>query len=220
MSKQTKKLSDSIEYAELIGYSKREMESVPAKAALTHGCGNPTAIADLKEGQIVLDLGCGGGLDVFLASQKIGPKGKVIGIDISPQMIEKNTAVAKKENYPNIEFKVAPIEKLPIPDNFVDVAISNCAINHCPDKAAVFREVHRILKNRRQDVCIRFGYRREFTEQALQNVDKLWVDWLAAAWGKQDYLNAIKEAGFRTITVLAEATFPMAQANEILKENY
>ncbi|MBM4103428.1 MAG: methyltransferase domain-containing protein [Planctomycetes bacterium] len=209
--------SDSIEYAKSIGYSKQEMKSVPEEAALTHGCGNPTVLAELKEGQTVLDLGCGGGLDVFLAARKVGRKGRVIGLDSSPEIVEKADTSARKNKYENVEFKVAEIEKLPVPDDFVDVVISNCVINHSSDKLVVFREAHRVLKPGGRMFVSDLVTAGKFTEHDLQSVDKLWADWLAAASGKQDYLNAIKEAGFRIITVLAEGTFPMAEADNILK---
>ncbi len=209
--------SDSFEYAKSIGYSEQEMKSVPEEAALTHGCGNPTALAELKEGQTVLDLGCGGGLDVFLAIQKVGQKGRVIGLDISPEMVEKANNSARKGNYKNVEFKVAEMEKLPVPDDSVDVVISNCVINHSPDKVAVFREVHRVLKAGGRMFVSDLVTAGKFTEHDLQSVDKLWTDWLAAASGKQNYLNAIKEAGFQTVTVVAEGSFPMAEADNVLK---
>jgi SAM-dependent methyltransferase len=211
------KSSDSFEHAVSIGYSEQEMRSVPREAAVTHGCGNPTALAELKEGQTVLDLGCGGGLDVFLAAQKVGQKGRVIGLDSSPETVEKASISAKKSNYKNVEFKVAEIEKLPVPDDSIDVVISNCVINHSPDKLAVFREVHRVLKPGGRMFVSDLVTAGKFTEHDLRSVDKIWVQWLAVASGKQEYLNAIKGAGFRIITVLTEGTFPMAQANNVLK---
>jgi arsenite methyltransferase len=217
MDSQSKKHSDSIEYAGSIGYSEQEIRSVPADAAVTHGCGNPTAIAGLKEGQIVLDLGCGCGLDVFLATQRVGPQGRVFGVDHSPEMIKKARNTAQKNNFKNVEFILAEMENLPLSDNSVDVAISNCVINHSPDKLVVFREVCRVLKPGGEMYVSDLVITEKFSEDTLRRVDKLWTDWLIAAWRKQEYLNAIKEAGFRTIAVLAEGTFPMAQASDILK---
>jgi SAM-dependent methyltransferase len=209
--------SDSVEYAKSIGYSEQEMKSVPHEAALTHGCGNPTALAELKEGQIILDLGCGGGLDVFLAAQKVGQKGRVIGLDSSPEIVEKANTSAGKGNYKNVEFKVAKIEKLPIPDDSVDVVISNCVINHSPDKLAVFREVHRVLKPGGRMFVSDLVTAGELSKDSLRSVDKIWVQWLAVASGRQEYLNAIRGAGFRIITVLTEGSFPMAEADDMLK---
>lgn len=215
-SSRGKSFSDSLEYAKSIGYSRREMESVPKEAAVTHGCGNPTAIAELKKGQIVLDLGCGSGLDVYLAAQKVGPRGRVIGLDISSEKIEKACDSAGKEGYQNVEFKVAEMEKLPLSDDSVDVVISNCVINHSPDKTAVFREAYRVLKPEGRMFIADLVTAGTFPEHTLHRVDKLWADWLAAASGKKEYLNAIKEAGFQ-ITILAEGIFPMAEADQMLR---
>jgi len=211
------KSSDSFEYARSIGYSEQEMKSVPEEAAVTHGCGNPTALAELREGETILDLGCGGGLDVFLAAQKVGRKGKVLGLDISPETVEKASDSARKGNYKNVEFKVTKIEKLPVPDDFVDVVISNCVINHSPDKLAVFKEVHRVLKPSGRMFVSDLVTAGELPEHSLRGVDRLWAEWLAVASGKQEYLNAIKGAGFRIITVVAEGPFPMAEADNVLK---
>ena len=217
MSKETKKLLDSFEYAKSIGYSEQDMKSVPAEVAETHGCGNPTALAQMKEGQVILDIGCGGGLDVFLAAQKVGPKGKVIGLDISPEKIRKAADCAIKGDYKNIVFQIAKMENIPIPQDFIDIVISNCVINHSPDKLAVFKEAYRVLKPYGRMFISDLVTAGKFTEHDLQSMDKIWADWLTVALDRQVYLGAIKEAGFQTITVLAEGTFPMAEANNILK---
>jgi SAM-dependent methyltransferase len=129
-----------------IGYSEKELKSVPEGANLGLGCGNPTALASLKEGDIVLDLGSGTGFDCFLAANRVGKDGRVIGIDMTPEMIEKARENATKGNYKNVEFRRAEIENLPVVDNSVDVIISNCVINLSPDKGKVFREAFRVLK--------------------------------------------------------------------------
>ncbi len=204
-------------YAKSIGYSEQEMRSVPAEAAVTHGCGNPTALAQLQEGQIVLDLGCGGGLDVFLAARRVGPSGRVIGLDVTPEMVEKAKSSARKGGYKNVEFRVAPIEKLPGPDESIDVVISNCVINHASDKAAVFREVHRVLKPGGSLFVSDLVTTGRFPDDALAKADKIWAQWLTVASERQEYLNAIREGGFRAITILAEGSFPMAEADDILR---
>ncbi|HCJ66520.1 MAG TPA: arsenite S-adenosylmethyltransferase, partial [Elusimicrobia bacterium] len=132
--------------SERIGYRKGELKAVPEGANLGLGCGNPIALASLKKGETVLDLGAGAGLDCFLAANKVGKKGKVIGIDMTPEMIAKAKRNAQKGNYQNVEFRLGEIENLPVADNFVDVVISNCVINLSPDKEKVFREAFRVLK--------------------------------------------------------------------------
>ena len=136
--------------AEAFGYSPEELSSIPAEANMGLSCGNPTATANLKPGQVVVDLGSGGGLDVFLAAEQVGPEGKAIGIDMTPEMIElarKNAARGNNgKGYSNVEFHLASIDDLPLADNSADIVISNCVINLAPDKTAVFREIARVLK--------------------------------------------------------------------------
>lgn len=208
---------NSIRYAESIGYSEEEMRSVPKEAAVTHGCGNPTALADLKEGDIVLDLGCGGGLDAFLAAQRVGRTGKVIGLDMTPEMVYKARSNARKGNYTNVEFDVAEIEKLPLADGSVDVVISNCVINHAADKLTAFREAHRVLKPGGRLFVSDLVTAGKLPEDVLRSAHKLWADWLSVASAREEYLNAIKAAGFKTMTVVAEGPFPMAEADTRLK---
>ncbi|MDP3011999.1 MAG: arsenite methyltransferase [Candidatus Hydromicrobium sp.] len=137
---------DTKEFAKSIGYSEEELKAIPDEANLALSCGNPTALASLKEGEVVLDLGSGAGFDCFLAATKVGPKGKVIGVDMTPEMIEKARDNAKKNGFENVEFRLSEIENLPVGDNSVDVVISNCVINLSADKQRVFREVYRVLK--------------------------------------------------------------------------
>src|SRR6187455_2626544 len=136
--------------AEAFGYTPEELASIPAEANLGLSCGNPTAFANLRPGETVVDLGCGGGLDVFLAAAKVGPTGKAIGIDMTEEMLDlarRNAAKgAAGEPIRNVEFHKATIDKLPLPDASVDCVISNCVINLAPDKNAVFREIFRVLK--------------------------------------------------------------------------
>ncbi|HWX41580.1 MAG TPA: arsenite methyltransferase [Blastocatellia bacterium] len=136
--------------AEAFGYSSEELNSIPAEANIGVSCGNPTAYASLRIGETVVDLGCGGGLDVFLAASKVGPTGKAIGIDMTPEMIERARRNAERgidgRPYANVEFHLATIDSLPLPDSLVDCIISNCVINLAPDKKAVFREIARVLK--------------------------------------------------------------------------
>ncbi|MBN2442193.1 MAG: arsenite methyltransferase [Spirochaetales bacterium] len=129
-----------------LGYSKNEISSVPKESNFGLGCGNPIAMASLKEGQTVLDLGSGAGFDCFLAARKVGPNGQVIGVDMTPEMISKARSNAEKNNYTNVEFRLGEIENLPVTDNQINVIISNCVINLSPDKLRVFQEAYRVLK--------------------------------------------------------------------------
>lgn len=142
--------SDPQQFAEAIGYSKQELELLPDGANMGLSCGNPTAIADLKPGQVVLDLGSGGGFDVFVAAKKVGQEGRVIGVDMTPEMISKSRqsipVFAKKTNLNNAEFRLGEIEHLPLADNSIDVVVSNCVINLSPDKQRVWSEIARVLK--------------------------------------------------------------------------
>ena len=135
----------SEEVSRKIGYSEEEMGSVPEGANLGLGCGNPTAMASLKIGETILDLGSGAGFDCFLAANRVGKKGKVIGVDMTPEMIDKARANAKKGMYGNVEFRLGEIENLPVADSSVNVVISNCVINLSPDKKRAFEEAYRVL---------------------------------------------------------------------------
>ena len=139
--------ADLVDRGRSMGYSEQEIKSVPGEAMMGLGCGNPTALAELREGETVLDLGSGGGLDVFLAAQKVGEKGKVIGADMTPEMVEKARENAKKGNYNNVEFRVGEIENLPVEDDSVDVIISNCVINLSLDKLVAYKEAFRVLRS-------------------------------------------------------------------------
>lgn len=137
---------DAGEYAVKLGYTLDDVSEVPDGANMGLGCGNPQAIADLKPGESVVDLGSGGGLDCFLASRKVGPGGRVIGVDMTPQMVTKARSAARTAGYENVEFRLGEIEHLPVADETVDVIISNCVINLSPDKAAVFKDAYRVLR--------------------------------------------------------------------------
>jgi len=129
-----------------IGYSEEEMEEIPEGADMGLGCGNPQLIAEIKEGETVIDLGSGGGIDCFLASRKVGPKGYVIGVDMTPEMLIKSRILARKHRYSNVDFRLGEIENLPVADNTADVIISNCVINLSPKKQRVYDEAYRVLK--------------------------------------------------------------------------
>jgi SAM-dependent methyltransferase len=186
-----------------LGYSVDEMSAVPDGSNLGLGCGNPTAIASLKKGEIVLDLGSGAGFDVFLAAKKIGPSGKAIGVDMTEEMLEKAKENAKKGGFANVEFKKGDIEDLPLDDNSVDVVISNCVINLAPDKAKVFKEIHRVLKNGGRLMVSDVVLVKELPEK-LKNDKDLLIGCVSGAILKEDYLNLLKETGFSEITIHKE----------------
>jgi SAM-dependent methyltransferase len=195
---------DLLGRARKIGYLEEEIGQVPQGAVeFGLGCGNPVALAELQKGQIVLDLGSGAGLDVFIASLKVGPHGRVIGIDVTPEMVRKAQQFAKEGRYKNVEFKVGQIENLPISDESVDVIISNCVINHSPDKLAAFKEALRVLRP-----AGRMFISDLVVEGQLPPADspglEVWAEWLTVACCKQDYLAAMKKAGFQNIAIVAE----------------
>jgi len=206
-----------------IGYSEEEMKAVPENANLGLGCGNPAALASLKEGEVVLDLGSGAGLDAFLASKRVGKTGRVIGVDMTEEMIEKATENAKNGGYSNVEFRLGEIEKLPVEDNFIDVIISNCVINLSPDKKSVFEEAFRVLKTGGRLMVSDLVLVKELPAIIKESAET-YVGCLAGAIFKKDYLNYIKEAGFDKIKVVGETYYPVeAMANDatakIVKDN-
>ncbi len=187
--------------SEQIGYSKEEIKKF-SDANLGLGCGNPLALSEIKEGDIVLDLGSGAGFDAFLALQKVGEKGKVIGVDMTEKMIEKARANAEKYGYENVEFKLGDIENLPIENDSVDIVISNCVINLAPDKDKVFSEAYRVLKKGGKMYVSDIVLLGELTEEQKNN-EKLLVGCVGGALQKEDYIKKIKEAGFE-VKVLGE----------------
>jgi arsenite methyltransferase len=190
-----------------IGYSAEDLTSVPDGANLGLGCGNPVALASLKEGDVVLDLGSGAGFDCFLAANKVGEKGKVIGVDMTPDMLGKARENARKGNYKNVEFRLGEIEHLPVPDNSVDVLISNCVINLSPDKQQVFREAFRVLKSGGRIMVSDIVLLRDLPE-VIRNSVNAYISCVAGAMLKDDYIRAIEEAGFKNVKVIEETSFP------------
>lgn len=189
--------------AEEIGYSKEDISKF-AEANLGLGCGNPVAMAELQEGDVVLDLGSGAGFDCFLAMRKVGESGKVIGVDMVPEMVAKAQANAEKYNYQNVEFKLGEIEKLPVEDEAVDIIISNCVINLSPDKDQVFAEAYRVLKNGGKMFVSDIVLLQELSKEIKKNKDLL-SGCVAGALLKEDYIAKMKAAGF-AVEVLSEDT--------------
>ncbi len=196
--------------SERIGYTKEELGAVPEGANLGLGCGNPVALASLKEGEVVLDLGSGAGLDCFLAAQRVGESGKVIGVDMTPDMVSRARQNASKSGYRNIEFRLGEIENLPAADHSVDVIISNCVINLVPDKKRAFKEAFRVLKPGGRLIISDMVLLKELPEPVLNSIEA-YVGCLAGAILKDDYLAAIKGAGFRKLKVVDETSFPIKE---------
>ena len=191
-----------------VGYSDAEMNAVPEGANLGFGCGNPVAIASLKEGDVVLDLGSGAGFDAFLAAQRVGKAGRVIGVDMTPEMLKKARANAEKGGYENVEFRSGEIEKLPVEDSSVDVIISNCVINLSPDKETVFKEAFRVLKPGGRLMVSDLVLAKELPD-AIKHSVEAYVGCLAGAIMKDEYLRFITIAGFKEVKVVSESSYPV-----------
>ena len=198
----------SKQVSKFVGYSEEEMNDVPDGANLGLGCGNPTALASLKEGERVLDLGSGAGFDCFLAAKKVGAKGKVIGVDMTPEMLDKARANAKKGNYANVEFRLGEIENLPVADNSVDVIISNCVINLAPNKKRVFEEAFRVLAPNGRIMVSDIVLLKPLPKSIKESVEA-YAGCIAGAELKDNYLQAIRQAGFKDVKVLDEKTYPL-----------
>jgi len=191
-----------------IGYSDKEMTSVPEDANLGLGCGNPIALASLAEGETVLDLGSGAGFDCFLAANKVGKMGKVIGVDMTPEMIEKARENTQKGNYENVEFRLGEIENIPAADNSVDVVISNCVINLSPDKKRVFKEAFRVLKPGGRLMVSDITLLKEVPD-FIRNSIAAYVGCISGAMLKDEYIKVIREAGFHEVKIIDETVFPI-----------
>lgn len=181
-------------------YTSEELEKLPGEIAdFSLGCGNPTAIAELGEGEVVLDLGSGGGLDCFLAARKVGAPGRVIGLDMTPEMVKLARENARKLAADNVEFRLGEMERMPVEDDFVDVIISNCVINLSPDKDAVFKEAYRVLKPGGR-LCVSDIVLLGELPQEIKNSFEQWTGCIAGALEEKVYLDKIKSAGFTEIT--------------------
>ena len=194
--------------SKMIGYSEEEMNAVPEGANLGLGCGNPTALASLKEGERVLDLGSGAGFDCFLAAKKVGKQGKVIGVDMTPEMLDKARRNATKGKYTNVEFRLGEIENLPVADNSVDIIISNCVINLAPNKKRVFEEAFRVLTPNGRLMVSDIVLLKPLPESVQKNVEA-YAGCIAGAEIKDKYLDLMRQAGFAEVTVLDEKVYPL-----------
>ena len=191
-----------------IGYTDQELKSIPEGSNLGLGCGNPVALASLKEGETVLDLGSGAGLDCFLAANNVGEKGKVIGVDMTSEMIERARENARKGSYQNVEFRLGEIENIPAADNSVDVVISNCVINLSPDKKRVFEEAFRVLKPGGRLMVSDIVLLKELPDFIKTSIEA-YIGCVAGAIMKDEYTELIRGAGFDEVQIIDETTFPV-----------
>lgn len=187
--------------AEAFGYSAEELTSIPAGANMGLSCGNPTATANLRAGEVVVDLGSGGGLDVFLASKQVGPSGRAIGVDMTPEMIERAKANAVSGGYTNVEFHLSTIDKIPLPDGSADCVISNCVINLAPDKPAVFREIARVLKPGGRFAVSDIALKSELPEAIAQSM-AAYVGCISGAIRIDEYREGLLAAGFEHVEIV------------------
>jgi SAM-dependent methyltransferase len=191
-----------------IGYTEEDLGSVPEGANLGLGCGNPVALASLKDGEVVLDLGSGAGFDCFLAANRVGSDGKVIGVDMTPEMLESARENARRGGYENVEFRLGELENLPVGDNSVDVVISNCVINLVPDKNRVFKETFRVLKPGGRIMISDMVLLKELPD-AVKNSVEAYIGCLSGAIIKDEYIGGIKAAGFQEVEISDEASFSL-----------
>ena len=204
-----------IEQAKSAGYTTEDLKSIPEDAIVGLGCGNPTALAELKEGEIVLDLGSGGGIDVFLAANRVGDSGRVIGVDMTEEMVENAIKNAQEGKYDNVEFKLGEIENLPIENDSIDVIISNCVINLTPDKRVAYKEAFRALKPGGRILVSDLVIESEIPEDIKRSF-QAWSDCIAGAMEKQSYLETIKETGFSNVEIVEQHYFTEPNMDERL----
>jgi ubiquinone/menaquinone biosynthesis C-methylase UbiE len=184
------------------------LDDVPKGANLGLGCGNPVALASLREGEVVIDLGSGAGLDCFLAAHAVGKEGRVIGVDMTPEMLDKARKNARAGGYDNVEFRLGEIENLPVADNTGDVVFSNCVINLCTDKERVFREAFRVLKPGGRIIVSDIVLHTVLPDAIRDSLDA-YIGCVAGAAMKDEYLDAFAKAGFRDIRIVEETPYPL-----------
>jgi len=189
--------------ADARGYTGDQLSAIPPESDMGLGCGNPTALGELRPGETVVDLGSGGGIDCFLAARKVGPAGRVIGVDMTPEMIDRARAAARKNGFSNVEFRLGEIESLPLADSSVDVIISNCVINLSTEKERVFREAFRVLKPGGRLMISDIMLREKLPERLATNA-ALFAGCVAGAVLEEDYLHMMREAGLSRVTVARE----------------
>ena len=199
-------------------YPKADVISLPADAiAVSAGCGNPTAIAGLKPGMVVVDLGSGGGIDVFLSAKKVGPKGKVFGIDMTPEMINRARRTAKENGFENVEFRLGEIEHMPLDSGIADVVISNCVINLAPDKEKVFKEAFRVLKPGGKLAVSDIVLLKDLPSEIRKDLTG-WTECVSGAVSEDRYMGAMKKAGFEKVKVEERSIYTHEQLEDYLQE--
>ena len=199
-------------------YPKAEIISLPSEAvAVSAGCGNPTAIANLRSGMTVVDLGSGGGIDCFLSARKVGPKGKVYGIDATPEMIHRARRTAEENGYDNVEFRLGEIEHMPLDDHVADVVISNCVINLSPDKEQVFKEAFRVLKPGGKLAVSDIVLLKDLPAEVAKDL-RAWSECVSGAVSEKEYIGAMRKAGFDAIKVQERAIYTHEQLSDFLKD--
>jgi arsenite methyltransferase len=191
-----------------VGYSVKDLASIPEGSNLGLGCGNPVALASLRPGETVLDLGSGGGIDCFLAARRVGSEGRVIGVDMTPEMIRLARENAAKSGLKNVEFRQGEIEKLPLDDGLVDAVISNCVINLSVDKEQVFREIYRVLKPGGRMMVSDIVLDGELPAKVKDSV-AAYTGCIGGALKRSDYLEAMAKAGFTAVEIVAEDRVPV-----------
>ena len=199
-----------------IGYAKDQIDALPEGANLGLGCGNPTALASLEPGATVLDLGSGGGIDCFLAARRVGPSGRVIGVDMTPEMVDRARRNAKDDGHDNVEFRLGEIENLPVADESVDVIISNCVINLVPDKYRAFAEAFRVLRPGGRLLVSDIVLAKALPTEVATSI-AAYAGCIAGATPRDEYLEAVKAAGFADIEVVS-STAVVDQGDELLEQ--
>jgi len=201
---------DPKQAAELIGYNVKELEEIPQEAILGLGCGSPVAHVGLKPGETILDLGSGGGIDVFLAAKKVGAKGSVIGVDMNEAMIKRAREAANEYGFKNVDFRLGEIEDMPVDDGTIDAIISNCVINLSPDKPRVFREANRVLKPGGRITVSDIVTEGEIPEEIRRDLNS-WASCVSGALPQEEYLKDIEAAGFKKPKILTESYYDTSE---------
>jgi arsenite methyltransferase len=206
----------SIDHSLAMGYSETDLNLVPEMAVLGAGCGNPTALADLKTGETVVDLGSGAGIDVFLAARKVGESGRVIGVDMTEDMVTKGRQLAQEYGFANVEFRLGEIERLPLDGDSVDVIISNCVINLTTDKLVSYREIHRVLKPGGRILISDLVTTEELPAEVRRSF-AAWAACLAGAMEQEAYLETIRRVGFDAVEVVTQKAYEEPEMDKRLQ---